>query len=165
MAITVELVPVVNSTVNACVLPSTISIMRKIADGVYGTESEQAYARSYVEHYEQRAEKKRICRERMNQLIHDRIREYLYNNTQIGDIVTVLSVQSGLDDYGDFQGMASYNERCKYSLNAKRDYTRPKIQKALDSLVEDGFFSTSIENVVGYNNKVRVYTRIANSVI
>lgn len=165
MAITVKLAPVVNSAVNAYVLPSTISIMRKIADGVYGTESEQTYARSYVEHYEQKAEKKRACRERMNQLIHDRIREYLYNNTQIGDIVTVLSVQSGLDDYGDFQGMANYNERRGYSPNAKRDYTRPKIQKALDSLVEDGFFSTSIENVVGYNNKVRVYTRIANSVI
>lgn len=109
--------------------------------------------------------KKRICLERMNQLIQDRIREYLYNNTQIGDIVTVLSVQSGLDDYDDFQGMASYNKRRKYNPNAKRDYTRPKIQKALDSLVEDGFFSTSIEYVVGYNNKVRVYTRIANNAV
>lgn len=58
MAITVKLAPVVNSAVNARVLPSTLSIMQKIADGVYGTELEQAYARSYVAHYEQRAEKK-----------------------------------------------------------------------------------------------------------
>lgn len=165
MSIIVNVIPEMSESVSYC-KPSVISIMRKLANGETCSPAETCFAKEYVKEYERKAEIRRSIREFEKE---DRINEicyYLLNcvgskEVNVGDSVTVLSVQSGLDNYIDNSGN-TYNERRRENENAKRVYTRPLIQKALDKLVNDGYMTTSIKFIYGYSNKVKIYTFTEN---
>lgn len=66
----------------------------------------------------------------------------LRNNLKSGDVVTPLSVRKWLDEgYGNIEP------------NGKRTITLPKIQSALDTLVENGEMTTSVEYVANIGKR------------
>lgn len=161
MSIVVNVIPEMSESASLY-RPSVISIMRKLANGEPCSPAEIHFSKEYVKEYERKAEIRRSIREfekedRINEICYYLLNSVNSKDVNVGDSVTVLSVQSGLDNFIDNYGN-TYNERRRENSNAKRIYTRPLIQKALDNLVNDGYMTTSIKFVSEYSNKVKIYT-------
>lgn len=81
------------------------------------------------------------------------IEDMILENMDNGDSATILSIQRFADEQ---QREITHD----YVSGKNRKATRPKIEKALKNLVEQGYLQESIERVEGYSNYVKVWTKI-----
>lgn len=115
--------------------------------------SEDDYVRRVATYHADSIQRQEERKQRkINEIIAD-IEDMILENMDNGDSATIFSVQQ----FADEQQQERTNE---YISSKNRKATRPRIEKALKNLVEQGYLTESIERVEGYSNYVKVWTKI-----